>query len=60
MTNEDLDYAVELFVGIGNHPEFLKLVEPSVMQPLHLEAWMIKRVLTIILMYAKLSVEVRK
>ncbi len=42
----DDNLIIDALVEIGNAPKFMKLCEPSVMQPLKLEKWMVVRVLT--------------
>ena len=42
---EDNSYLIESLVKIGNHPDFMKMVEPNIMKPLILQEWMVKRTL---------------
>lgn len=40
------DAIIEAIIKIGNCPAFIKLCEPNVAEPMVLRAWMVKRVLT--------------
>lgn len=39
------DVLIEAILKIGNHPQFMKMIEPQVMQPLQLQRWMVTRTL---------------
>ena len=50
---EDNSYLIESLVKIGNHPDFMKMVEPNIMKPLILQEWMVRRVLTALTLLQK-------
>lgn len=58
-----IDTLVNALVKIGNHQATLKICEPDVMQPMNLEAWMVKRTLVSLELFnqvAKEESELRK
>uniref|UniRef100_A0A6M3LRW8 Uncharacterized protein n=1 Tax=viral metagenome TaxID=1070528 RepID=A0A6M3LRW8_9ZZZZ len=51
------DYLVESLVMIGNHSKIVGACEPSVMQPLNLEAWMVRRALVALAVFEQVAKE---
>ena len=41
----EFDDLVDAIITIGNHKRTIEICEPNIMQPLTLEAWMVKRTL---------------
>ena len=37
------DILIESLVKIANSPQVVKMCEPNIMQPFHLESWMVRR-----------------